>query len=77
LFIAGEEYIDEWKNPRTGVVTYYCSLCGCQFDSKLIVTHAKGQGHRQQYRVCFGSQLASLHFETIRTPVYLKLAQQR
>jgi len=33
-------------------VTYYCSLCGCQFDSKLIVTHAKGQGHRQQYEVC-------------------------
>ena len=52
--IEGEEYIDEWRNPRTGAVTYYCSLCGCQFDSKLIVTHAKGQGHQQQYKVwCF------------------------
>lgn len=47
---VGEEFIDEWKNPRSGAVTYYCSLCGCQFDSKLIVTHAKGQGHRQQYK---------------------------
>jgi len=52
LYVEGEEYIDEWKNPRSGAVTYYCSLCGCQFDSKLIVTHAKGQGHRQQYKVC-------------------------
>jgi zinc finger RNA-binding protein len=47
---VGEEYIDEWKNPRTGAVSYYCILCGCQFDSKLIVTHAKGRGHKQQYQ---------------------------
>jgi len=56
----GEEFIDEWKNPRSGAVTYYCSLCGCQFDNKLIVTHAKGQGHQQQYRVSLCRWLAAL-----------------
>jgi len=60
LLIEGEEFIDEWKNPRSGAVTYYCSLCGCQFDNKLIVTHAKGQGHRQQYMVSLCLSLAGL-----------------
>jgi len=47
---VGEEYIDEWKNPKTGAVTFYCSLCGCQFDNKLIVMHSKGLGHKIQYQ---------------------------
>ena len=50
-YILGEEFIDEWKHPETGAVTYYCSLCGCQFDNKLIVLHSKGEGHKQQYLV--------------------------
>jgi hypothetical protein len=52
MFIAtGEEYIDEWKNPQTGAVTFYCSLCGCQFDNKLIVPHTKDYMHKKQYQV--------------------------
>jgi len=47
---VGEEYIEEWKNPRTGAISYYCILCGCQFDAKLISVHAKGRGHKQQYQ---------------------------
>jgi hypothetical protein len=51
LIVTGEEYIDEWKNPQTGAVTFYCSLCGCQFDNKLIVPHAKDFKHKKQYQV--------------------------
>jgi len=54
---SGEEYIEQWKNPVTGTVTYYCTLCGCQFDSKLIVPHSKGLGHKLQYKVMLIPQL--------------------
>ena len=73
LLIQGEEYIDEWKNPRTGAVMYYCSLCACQFDNKLIISHAKGQGHRQQYlvHICYilWRQLPSCDSTTARSSV--------
>jgi zinc finger RNA-binding protein len=45
----GEEFVEEWKNPQTGEIMFYCSLCGCQFDNKLIVLHSKGAGHKHQY----------------------------
>ena len=49
-FILGQEYIQEVKN-QSGVVGYYCSLCGCQFDSKLIILHSRGRRHKDQYQV--------------------------
>jgi len=51
LYVAGEEFIDKWKNLRSGAVMYFCSLCDRRVDNKLIVTHAKGQEHRLQYKV--------------------------
>jgi len=49
--VAGEEFVDELKNPHSDAVTYFCSLCGSQFDRELTVTHVKGQEHRQHYMV--------------------------
>jgi zinc finger RNA-binding protein len=43
--LAEEEYVEQVKNYY-GAMSYYCNLCGCQFDAKLMLIHSTGQAHQ-------------------------------